>query len=198
MIIEIDDHTSALYNVASNSLSTSVNWLQELIRFMDDTYKEYSEAGFSPKKAWHITTRRSRTLLCHISEPRTGVVRALQTKRPLQMKQAIFFSTIKSLETMKQLTHVGFKNCNLVGNELVKFLAKNTNADVMETLKKDLKELKDEYQKGQREWKEAKEALGKIRKTAEEAQKTASGFNNRISTNTNSIKDLKDRVQKLE
>lgn len=99
---------------------------------------------------------------------------------------------------MKQLTHVGFKNCNLVGNELVKFLFKNTNADVVENLKKELKDFKKEYQKAQREWKGSKETLIKVRKAAEEALKTANGFNNRVSANTNGIKDLKDRVQKLE
>lgn len=123
---EITDATSPFYLVAYNSLTTSVAWVQQLVRYIDDTYKEYTESKFDPQRAWHITTRLAKVLIEVIAKPRTGILRSLKAKDPKQMKRSTFFSTIKSLEAMKKLSHIGFKISPVVAGELVKFLAKNT------------------------------------------------------------------------
>ena len=40
------DPTSKMYHVAHNSLSVSVSWLEELVRYIDDTYSEYVDSKF--------------------------------------------------------------------------------------------------------------------------------------------------------
>ena len=95
MLRDTLDMKSPMYTVAYASLGASVSWLEEFIRYMDETYNEYVESKFSSKKAWNITTRLARTLLSTIAEPRTGLSRSFRSRKPLQIKQAIFYSTLK-------------------------------------------------------------------------------------------------------
>lgn len=66
------DQTSTFYQVAHSSLTVSISWLEELVRYIDDTYNVYVESKFNSKKAWNITTRLAKPLLGAISEPRNG------------------------------------------------------------------------------------------------------------------------------
>lgn len=102
------DPTSKMYHVAHTSLSVSVSWLEELVRYMDDTYSEYVDSKFTSKKVWNITTRLSKTLLSAISQPRNGLNKSFRTRKPWQIKNAIFYSSLKSLDAMKKISQGGF------------------------------------------------------------------------------------------
>ena len=195
---EIPDATSPLYSVAYNSLTTSVSWVQQIVRYIDDTYKEYTESKFDASRAWHITTRLAKVLLEIIAEPRTGILRSLKAKNPKQMKRSTFFSTTKSLETMKKLSHIGFKNSPVVAGELVKFLAKNTQVESIEKLKREVKELTEAN-------KRLRGALKSVWDDAAEAKKTANRENNKADDANKAVANLKraldaldTRVKKLE
>lgn len=185
------DISSPLFMIANNALISSVAWLDQWIRYIDDTYKEYTESKFNPKKAWHITTRLARSLMSAIAEPRSGIGRSLRTKKPLQMKQAIFFSTVRSLDTIKRMSHVGFKNSPIVANELVKCLAKNTNVEAIERLKSDLDTLRGENRS-------LKSQISEITAKANEAGKVANGANNKADQQKNRMDDLAKKIQKLQ
>ena len=86
LILQELDITSPMYTVAFNSLTVSVAWIEDLIRYIDSTYKEYTESKFSARKAWSITTRLARTLLTTIDKPRSGIAQSLRTKKNLLMK----------------------------------------------------------------------------------------------------------------
>ena len=93
MLRDILDMKSPMYTVAYASLTASVSWLEEFIRYIDETYNDHVESKFSSKKARNITTRLGRTLLSTITEPRSGLSRSFRSRKPLQIKQAIFYST---------------------------------------------------------------------------------------------------------
>ena len=135
------DISSPMYTVAFNSLIVSVSWIEKLLRYIDATYKEYTESKFNPKKAWSVTTRLARKLLTTIDKPRSGIVRSLRTKKPRLMKQAILYSTIKSLDKMQKLAQGGLKNSPVVANELVKFLARNTKVEAIDKLQQQVSTL---------------------------------------------------------
>ena len=191
LILQELDITSPMYTLAFNSLTVSVAWIEDLIRYIDSTYKEYTESKFSARKAWSITTRLARTLLTTIDKPRSGIVRSLRTKKPLLMKQSIFFSTIKSIDEMQKLSQGGLKNSPVVAIELVKFLAKNTNVDAIDTLNSEVSTLKEENKK-------LKSLVNELSTKVTEAVKNINNCNNSVANQKNLIGGLDKRIQKLE
>ena len=191
LILQQLDISSPMYTVAFNSLTVSVAWIEELIRYIDSTYKEYTESKFSSKKAWSITTRLAKTLLTSIDKPRSGIVRSLRTKKPLLMKQSIFYSTIRSIDEMQKLSLGGLKNSPVVANELVKFLAKNTNVDAIDSLNTEVSNLREENKK-------LKSLVSELSTKVTEAVKNINNCNNSVANHKNLIGGLDKRIQKLE
>ena len=177
------------YTVAHSSLTNSVSWMEESIRFMDDTYNEYVDSKFNAKKAWNITTRLARTLLIAIYEPRSGLSKAFRTRKPRQIKETIFRSTLKSLDIMTSLSKSGFLNSPIVANELIKFLAINTQVEAIERLTKELADLKRDNEKMRRD---LKEALDKVTECA----KISNGANNKSDQAKSNYEGLAKRVKK--
>ena len=182
---------SPLHTVAFTSLQVSVSWIEEFIRYIDTTFKEYTESKFSIKKTWNITTRLARTLLTTIGEPRSGVIRAFKTKNPKSIKCFIFFASVWSLDVIEQIAHGGLKNSPVVANELVKFLAKNTNVDAIEQLQTDMRTL-------QAENKKLRESLHNLHLKIDEFTKTATSGLTRANEIKATIGKLDSRLKKLE
>lgn len=191
MIDQELDVSSPLHTVAFTFLQSSVSWVEEFLRYIDTTYKEYTESKFNTKKACHITTCLAKTLLTTIREPRSGVVRAFKTKKPKSMQRLIFYATVRLLDRIEQTPHGGLKNSAVVSNELVKFLAKNTNAEAIDRLETEMKDLR---QENARLFKSMHESSAK----AVEALKVANGSNNKSDAATKAIAGLEKRVKKLE
>lgn len=165
-----------MYIVAHASLTISVYWMEEFIRFIDDTYNECVDSKFNSKKAWNITTRLARTLLMAISEPRSGLSKYFRTRKPRQIKETVFHSTLKSLEIMTDLSKSGFQNSPIVANEIVKFLAKNTQVEAIDGLTKELADMKRDHEKMKMD---LKEALDKVSESA----KISNAANNKSDQN---------------
>ena len=180
-----------MYHIAHTSLSVSVSWLEELVRYIDDTYSEYVDSKFSAKKAWNVTTRLAKTLLSSISQPRNGLSKSFRTRKPWQIKNAIFYSSLKSLDLMQKISQGGFKNSPIVAHELVKFLSKNTNMEAIEHLKSEVKDLKEELRK-------LKSSLSDTNSKLNSVQSMTNSVNTNSATNKSSINDLKGKVKKLE
>ena len=107
------------------------------------------------------------------------------------MKQSIFYATVKSLDEMQKLALGGLKNSPVVANKLVKFLAKNTNVEAIDSLKEDVKSLNEENQK-------LRNLVSDLASKANEASKIANNTTNVISNHKNLITALDKRVGKLE
>ena len=180
-----------MYTVAFNSLTMSVSWIEELLRYIYSMFKEYTESKFNQKKAWSVTTRLARALLTTIDKPPSGIVRSLRTKKPRLMKQAIFYSTIKSLDEMQKLAQGGLKNSPVVANELFKFLARNTNVEAIDKLQQQVPTLSSENQKLRNDMNELKSKVA-------EAIKACNTCNNNYDKQKSHIGSLEKRVQKLE
>ena len=126
-----------------------------------------------------------------IEKPRSGIVRSLRTKKPLLMKQSIFYSTVKSIDEMQKLALGGLKNSPVVANELVKFLAKNTNVEAIDSLNVEVKNLQEDNRK-------LRNLVLDLTAKANEASKIANDVTNGISNNKNLISALDKRIGKLE
>jgi hypothetical protein len=65
--------SSPLQTTASLSRTYSLSWIGEFICFIDDTYKELTQAKFSSAQGWSLITRLASRILFEVSAPRNGV-----------------------------------------------------------------------------------------------------------------------------
>jgi len=86
------------------------------------------------------------------------------------------------------LSQGGLKNSPVVANELVKFLAKNTNVDAIDTLNSEVSTLKEENKK----------LKSLVNTKVTEAVKNINNCNNSVANEKNLIGGLDKRIQKLE
>ena len=122
---------SLFHTVATKALSNSVHWVRGLMKFMDDTYNEYFRAHYSGKTAWYITTRLSRSLIEYIGAPRNTIYNTFRIDFPEEISKAMFFASAQSLDRMAEVSSKGFKNSPIVMGELTKFLALNSNYELV-------------------------------------------------------------------
>jgi len=122
---------SLFHTIASKALSNSVHWVRSLMKFMDDTYNEYHRAHYSGKTAWYITTRLSKSLIEFIGTPRNTIHNTFRIDFPEEISKAMFFSATQSLDRMAEVSSKGFKNSPIVMGELTKFLALNSNYELV-------------------------------------------------------------------
>ena len=122
---------SLFHTVASKALSNSVHWVRGLMKFMDDTYNEYHRAHYTGKTAWYITTRLARSLIEYIGGPRNTIYNTFRIDLPEEISKSMFFASAQSLDRMAKVSAKGFKNSPIVMGELTKFLALNSNYELV-------------------------------------------------------------------
>ena len=107
------------------------------------------------------------------------------------MKNSIFYTTVRSLDLAETTAHGGLKNSPVVANELVKFLAKNTNVDAIDRLEAELATIRLENSK-------LKTLVHEYNQKAAEALKVSNAANNKADQQKNAVAALEKRVKKLE
>ena len=116
--------------------------------------------------------------------PRIGVQKTFQTGFPEKIGESIFWSTLKTLDIMAEMTNLGFRDSPIVASELVKFLALNTGFDAIETLMKSNTTLKAE--------------VAALTKAVAGNTKTIATAANKVDNFKNSIDAINKRLAKLE
>ena len=176
--------SNPMHALATASVSDSCSFILLLITFIDNTYRDYKRAKFSPKKAWHITTLLSKKLINKIYQPRIGVGETFYGGHPRDIGKAIFYASLKSLDMMSNIRETGMANDPSISSELVKYLAMNTEFDTIIRLKEENGQLKKE--------------MIDLKKDLKEAQKAASTIGNKSDSLKSSLEALTRRVKTLE
>lgn len=161
------------------------------MRYLDEVFEEYTESKFDRRRAWNITTRLGMTLLEHIAVPRMGVRNAFQNRNRTQMKQITFFGTLQSFDRMSDIHKMGFKNCPIVANELVKVLAKNTQVEAIDNLKGEVSSIRSEIGR-------IKSDASDLKSKTSESVKLANAANNKSDQIKDNVQNLSKRVKTLE
>ena len=134
---------SLFHTVATKALSTSVHWVRGLSKFMDDTYNEYHRAHYSGKTAWYITTRLARALIEYVGIPRNTIHNTFRIDFPDEIAKSMFYASTQSLDKMAEVSSKNFKNSPIVMGELTKFLALNSNYELVGKLHSKVNEMKE-------------------------------------------------------
>ena len=175
---------SEFETIANIALVDSCEWINSLIQFVDQTYRDYERAKFDKIKAWHLTTRLATRLIKKIFVPRHGLINQFEMGDPKSIGKVIFWATFRSLAIMSSIRRVGMANEPSVSAELVKFLATHTEFDTIQKLAKNFDSTKNDISSIQSELK----ALTKSDKTA----------NNKAQEAKDQVKAVVTRVEKLE
>jgi len=176
---------SPYHTLCQLALTESVAWVEGVCKFIDETYNEYARSRYGNKRAWHITTRLGKALLDKIAGPRNSVHNSFKISKPFEVSKAITYASLRSLDLMMDIASFNFKNSPIVTAELSKFLALNSNFEIVEQLSIKMKALENDNLN-----------LKKEVKKAEAAASTAS--NKYDSTFKSTVEDLKRRLKSLE
>ena len=148
--------------LALSSITDCCSFILLLVTFIDNTYRDYERAKFSKRKAWHITTLLTKKLIEKIYKPRIGVSENFVAGQPREIGKIIFYATLKSLDVMNKIRETGLANDPSISNELVKYLAMNTEFDTIVKLKEENIQLKNELSEAKKELREVLKSVNTI------------------------------------
>ena len=134
MILNTLPSGSPAYTVAYNSVTNSISFIESLMGFIDDIYRELTRAKFSKSKAWALVTRLIRRIFMDVAVPRISVQNQFRTGQDDVICKQIFWAEIQSLEIMNQFKAHAFKDHPAIASEYVKFLVTNTGIESLEKL----------------------------------------------------------------
>ena len=117
---------SPLHSLAVEALQTSHSWALDLLKFCNDTYRIYVKAKFGSTIAFHVATRLTKVLITEVFKPRQWVAMALKARNQSQIAQVSLLVIVCLLDEMRKIQELSFTNHPAVTNEVVKFLAVNT------------------------------------------------------------------------
>jgi len=178
-------HLSPFHNLCILALTESVAWVDSLVKFIDDTYNEYSRSRYGTKKAWNITTRLAKSLIEKVASPRNSIHNSFKIKRPSQVSKAITYASLRSLDLMMGIIQVNFKNSPIITAELSKYLALNTNYEAVEQVQKKLIAIESD--------------TSSMRKDVKSAVSAANTAGNKWDSSVKpQLEDLKKRLRALE
>ena len=115
-------------------MTESISWTNGLINYIDLTYEEYSSGKFGTAESWHVTTKLASALIKEVNKPREGSLNSFEAGNALSMSKVIFYSVLKSLDVMNDISGVDYRDSPVVSTELVKFLSLNTAIDSVDKL----------------------------------------------------------------
>jgi len=184
-LLNVDLEPLSLYHtLCSKTLTDSIGWAHKFIKFIDDTYREYSRAKYSTKKAWHVATKLAVALMNYVAKPRNVVQNSFRISNNLAVAKSVSFATLRSLDLMLKIEILDFKNSPIVTSELAKFLALNSSMESLEVLQRSVKTMSDD--------------VSKAVKDAGAATKSASTIGNSVDGVKNELKGLSKRLKTLE
>jgi hypothetical protein len=60
------------------------------MKFIDDYIKHLTQAKFGVKKAFHLTTRLTKSMWMALAEPRNGVMKTFKGRTSQQIRSVVF------------------------------------------------------------------------------------------------------------
>ena len=120
------DPDSAMYQKATEALQTTHSFATAFVKMGDDIYRTHVRAKFGSAVAFHVQTRLMRVIMLEVFKPRRSVAMSLKAANQAQIAKVTLLASLRSLDIMREIQDVGFTNHPIIANELVKFLAVNT------------------------------------------------------------------------
>gem|GEM_PF-3623629 len=136
--------------LVTNLLSTTVAFIQNFVRFIDEVYHELLASSFTDSAAWALATALGVSVSKDVAFPREGILNMLQMTNPTQCSTLIFHTCLKCHVVMKAYDDVKFAAHPNISSEYVKFLAHNAQFEVVARIEKRLLEVEDSVKSNKR------------------------------------------------
>ena len=164
--------------LAITMLATSLSWMNNFLRFIDEKMNELTvDAKFPVPAAFSLTTMCGRRILKDCIDAHEGVHNSMVIGNGNATCAAILYGALRCHDVMKEFNDVNFKNHAAVTSEHVKFLATHSGSDSMKGLEDKMKTME-----------ESVKTLGK----------TVRDQGSKADTASNNVDLLKPRVTSLE
>ena len=173
-----------MYQKATEALQTTHSFATAFIKMGDDIYRTHVRAKFGSAVAFHVQTRLMRVIILEVFKPRRSVAMSLKAANQAQIAKVTLLASLRSLDIMREVQDVGFMNHPTIANELVKFLAVNTEFQSV----RDLQSLTGTLTAD----------LNTVRKELASVVKAHMTATNKQDTLRNEMNDLAKRVKALE
>lgn len=173
---------SVFHSLVSKSLLDSITWANKLVKFINDTFREYSRAMYGSKKAWHVTTKLAVSLTEYISSSRTVVHNSFRVGNHMSVSKAVTFSFLRSLDLMIEIEKLEFRNSPVITSKLTKFLAMNSNYESVRKKKEEVKTLTDGISKAMKKAASAFKSVGTVGNTLDREQKETIALAKRVKS----------------
>ena len=171
-------------SLVNNLLSTTIAFVQNFVRFTDEVYHELIASSFTEAAAWSLATSLGIRVSKDIAFHREGVLGMLQMKNSTQCATLIFYSCLKCHEVMREYEDVNFAGHANISSEHVKFLAHNSQLEVVARIEKRIKEFEESAKLAK------KEEAGKSKQLNTNSQK--------IDNCVSKLSAIKTRLGRLE
>ena len=171
-------------SLVNNLVSTTIAFIQNFVRFIDEVYHELIASSFTEAAAWALATALGVRISKDIAFPREGILDMLKMKEPIQCATLIFHTCLKCHSVMRQYEDVNFAGHPNISSEYIKFLALNSQLEVVSRIEKRLEAFEDSA-KSQKKEEAAK--LKQLNTTTQKAETCAT-----------KIASLETRLARLE
>ena len=71
-------------------------------------------------------------LILEVNKPREGALNSFEAGNGISISKVIFYSVLKLLDTMSEISALDYRDSPVVSTELVKFLSLNTSVEAVD------------------------------------------------------------------
>ena len=172
-----------VYGVASSALERAISFIINLGTWMNSTYENaHITSRMSEAKAWSLVTQLVRRVFAELYTVRMGTIQTMMTNDKKSMCLHLVWSIFRTHDKMAEFDDLNFENHPAIASEYIKFLACNSGFDMLETLEKDVANVKAE----------ARELGSKVK----EAVRKSDASTSVSDTNKRGLADLTKRVDR--
>ena len=107
--------------LVNNLLSTTIAFIQNFVRFIDEVYYELIASSFTSAAAWVLATALGMRVSKDIAFHCEGILGLLKMKELVQCATLIFHTCLKCHEVMRQYEDANFATHPNISSEYVKF-----------------------------------------------------------------------------
>jgi hypothetical protein len=161
------------YVVAVEALEKTISWIGAFNTYLDTTYEHlHGEVGFTPARAWSLTTQLGHRIFSDLHSVRVGTMKAMG-KGPESICPAILWAVFRTHDKMAGFEDANFENHPSIASEFVKFLATNTGIEGMAVLKEEVASLKTRLREAEKQLTLASGKADKASSVGDAAKKAA-------------------------
>lgn len=160
--------------LATQCLTFTSKFVTQLIRFISDTHRKLTRAGYDSKRSWQLVSKVVHRLFatdCHFHRGLVNEIKDAEDRKLLTT--CVLWATFCTHEVMKEYSRHGIENHPSVASEYVRFLVANAGHAKLEAVDSKVSKLTETVKSLEARLKAAEKAATTASNRADEAVKEA-------------------------